>query len=200
MILKKKIKMYDTGDVVQKEKQSTAPQQFEEDHIQLMTMRYIKVVQTNSNERLFFVQCVMDEYEESNATIQARHPKLLKDDTYIFDVSKELVMCMPFDIINKLKDTKWTCIDNKWLVKLTKHLKKAQSSNIKQIRFIRHIRNIDIYENSREYKSEDDCYIYEIFLENYTSQYVIFCQINDMIGEEEWLQGKVNCLCNIASS
>jgi hypothetical protein len=79
---------------------------FEEDHIQLMTMRYIKVVQTNSNERSFFVQCVMDKYEESNAIIQARHLKLLKNDTYIFDASKELVMCMSFDFINGLKDKK----------------------------------------------------------------------------------------------
>jgi hypothetical protein len=61
--------MSDTCDVVQKEKQSTTPQQSEEDHINLMTMRYIKVVETNSNERLFFVQRVMDQYEESNATI-----------------------------------------------------------------------------------------------------------------------------------
>jgi hypothetical protein len=109
-------------------------------------------------------------------------------------------MSMPFDFINGLKDKKWTHIDNKWLVKLTKHLKKAQSSNIKQIRFIRHIGRLDINENSREYESKDDCYIYEIFLENDTSQYVNFGQINDIIGEEEWLQGEVNNLCNIASS
>jgi hypothetical protein len=36
----------------------------------------------------------MDEYEESNGTIQARHPKLFKDDTYKFEASKELVMCL----------------------------------------------------------------------------------------------------------
>jgi hypothetical protein len=83
---------------------------------------------------------------------------------------------------------------------LTKHLEKAQSGNIKQIRFIRHIGRLDIYENLREYESKDDCFIYEIFLENNTSQYVNFGQINDIIGEEEWLQGEVNCLCNIASS
>jgi hypothetical protein len=29
---------------------------------------------------------------------------------------------------------------------------------------------------------------------------VNFGQINDIIGEEEWPQGEVNCLCNIASS
>ncbi len=90
--------------------------------------------------------------------------------------------------------------DNKWLVKLMKHLKKAQSSNIKQIRFIRHIGRLDIYDNSREYEIEDDCHIYEIFLENNTTNYVNFGQINDIIEDEEWLQGEVNCLCNIASS
>jgi hypothetical protein len=81
-----------------------------------------------------------------------------------------------------------------------KHLKKAQSSNIKQIRFIRHIGRLDINDNSREYEIEDDWYIYEIFLENDITHYVKFGQINDIIGDEEWLQGEVNCLCNIASS
>jgi hypothetical protein len=81
-----------------------------------------------------------------------------------------------------------------------KHLKKAQSSNIKQIRFIRHIERLDIYDNSTEYDIEDDCHIYEIFLENDITYYVNFGQINDIIGDEEWLQGEVICLCNIASS
>ena len=46
----------------------------------------------------------MDVYEESNATIRARNPKLSKDDTYELEASKELVMCMPFDFIDGLKD------------------------------------------------------------------------------------------------
>jgi hypothetical protein len=54
-----------------------------------------------------------------------------------------------------------------------KHMKKAQSSNIKQIRFIRHIGRINIYDNSTEYDIEDDCYIYEIFLENNITHHVI---------------------------
>ncbi len=102
--------------------------------------------------------------------------------------------------LNGLKDKKWTHIENKWLGKLMKHLKKAQSSNIKQIRLIRHIGRLDIYDNSREYEIEDDCHMYEIFLENDTTHYVNFGQINDIIGEEEWHQGEVNYLCNIASS
>jgi hypothetical protein len=48
------------------------------------------------------------------------------------------------------------------------HLKKAQSSNIKQIRFIRHIGRLDIYKNSTEHEIEDDCYIYEVILETNT--------------------------------
>ena len=81
-----------------------------------------------------------------------------------------------------------------------RHLKKAQSSNIKQIRFIRQIGRLDIYENSTEYDIEDDCYIYEVILENDLTHYVSIGQITGIIGDEEWLQGEGNCLCNIASS
>jgi hypothetical protein len=57
------------GDVVQQEKISTTPQQLEEDHITLMTMRHIKAVCSKSNEKKFVILCVMDKYEESNAII-----------------------------------------------------------------------------------------------------------------------------------
>ncbi len=90
-------------------------------------------------------------------------------------------------------------IHKKWLARLMKHLKKAQSSNIKQIRFIRHIGSLDIYDNSREYEIEDDCYIYEVILKNNFTHYVSFSQNNDIIGDEELLQGEGNCMCNIAS-
>ncbi len=109
-------------------------------------------------------------------------------------------MCMHFDFINGLKDKKWTCIYHKWLARLMKHLNKAQSSNIKQIRFIRHIGRLDIYDISREYEIKGEWHIYEIFLEKDITHYVNFGQINDIIGDEEWLQRKVDCLCNIALS
>jgi hypothetical protein len=99
-------KTNEIGHVVQQEKKSTTPQKLGEDHITLMTMRHIKAVRSTSNEKKFVIKCVMDEYEESNATIQTRHPKLFKDDTYEFEASKELVMCMPFDFIDGLKDKK----------------------------------------------------------------------------------------------
>jgi hypothetical protein len=43
-------------------------------------------------------------------------------------------------------------------------------------------------------------HIYEVILENNLTHYVSFGQINDIIGDEKWLQGEGNCLCNIASS
>ncbi len=42
--------------------------------------------------------------------------------------------------------------------------------------------------------------IYGIFQTNSTKFYVQFGQINHIIGEDKWLHGEVNCLCNIASS
>jgi hypothetical protein len=69
-----------------------------------MAMKHVKAVCSKSNERQFINECVMDNYEESNATIQARHPKLFKDATYKFEASKDLLMCMPFDFIDGLKD------------------------------------------------------------------------------------------------
>ncbi len=145
-------------------------------------------------QKEFFIQCVMDEYEVSNATIRTRHLKLFKDDTYGFEASTYLLMCMPFDFINGLKDENQTRIDHKLLARIMRHLNKAQSSNIKQIRFIRHIGRLDIYDDSREYEIEDDCYIYEVILENNLTHYVNFGHFNDIIGDEEWLQGEGNSL------
>jgi hypothetical protein len=54
--------------------------------------------------------------------------------------------------------------------------------------------------SSSEYEIEDDCHIYEVILENDITHYVSIGQINDIIGDEEWLQGEGNCLCNIPSS
>jgi hypothetical protein len=41
---------------------------------------------------------------------------------------------------------------------------------------------------------------YNVYISPTLTHYVSFGQINDIIGDEEWLQGGGNCLCNIASS
>jgi hypothetical protein len=53
-------KTNETGDVEQQEKKTTTPQQLEEDHITLMTMKNIKVVCSKSNKGKFVIQCVID--------------------------------------------------------------------------------------------------------------------------------------------
>jgi hypothetical protein len=125
---------------------------------------------------------------------------MFKNDTHKFHPSNELVMCMPFQFIDGLDEKTWHHINNKWLKRLMKHLKQAQSSNTKQIRFIRHIGRDDFYKQSTKYVNKDDCHIYEIFQMNKVKCCVNFGHISDIIGEEEWLQGEFNCLCNIASS
>ncbi len=71
----------------------------------------------------------MDEYEESNATIWARHPKLFKDDTYKLEASKSLVMCMPFDFIGGLNDIK---LDSYWQEMIGQVDEASEESSIKQ--------------------------------------------------------------------
>ncbi len=99
-----------------------------------------------------------------------------------------------------------------WMIKMDSYWQElvgqvdeaSEESSIKQHQtdqiYKAHWKTSYIYENSREYDIQDDCHIYEIFIENNITHYMNFGQINDVIGDEEWLQGEGNCLCNIASS
>jgi hypothetical protein len=62
----------------------------------------------------------------------------------------------------------------------------SEESSIKQHQTDQIYKAHWIYRNSREYDIEDDCQIYEIFLENDITHYVTFGQIDDIIGDEEW--------------
>jgi hypothetical protein len=89
---------YFNTDELQKEVEMTTSEDYEKACIQLMTLRLIKVVQTNSNRRLFSIQCNTEPFEKENDTIQARHPKIFKNSTYRFCPHNELVMSMPFEL------------------------------------------------------------------------------------------------------
>jgi hypothetical protein len=191
---------YFSTDELQKEVEMTTSQDYEKAYIQLTTMRLIKVVQTMLNGRLFSVQCIQNHSKWKMTPFKHGIQKMFKNGTSKFHPHNELVMSMPFDFIDGLKEKDWTAIDKIWLQKLSKHLKHIQSTTIKQIRLIRHIGRDDFYNQSTEYENDDDCYIYVIFQTNNTKFYVNLGQISDIIVEEEWLHGEVNCLCNIASS
>jgi hypothetical protein len=80
-----------------------------------------------------------------NDTIQSKHPNMFKNGTYKFHQHNKLVMSMPFEFIDGLKEKAWTAIGKIWLQKLSKHLKHAQSTTIMQIRLIRHTGRDDFH-------------------------------------------------------
>ncbi len=108
-------------DELQKEVEMTTSEDYEKAYIQLMTMRLITVVQTKLNGRLFSIQCKTEPFEVENNTIQARHPKMFKNGTYEFHPHNELVMSMPFEFIDGLKENDWTAIDKIWSCTINHH-------------------------------------------------------------------------------
>jgi len=50
--------------------------------------------------------------------------------------------------------------------------------------------------------NEANDHIYQVTLDNVSQSrfYVNYAQILDVIGEEGWMKGELNCICNIASS
>ncbi len=73
-------KMSDTGDVVQKEKSLQHHNSLKRITFNWWQWGILKLFEQIQMKGHFF-QCVMNQYEESNATIQARHPKLFKNVT-----------------------------------------------------------------------------------------------------------------------
>ena len=108
-------------DELEKEVEMTSSEDYEKAYIQLMSMRFIKNVQTKSNGRLFSIQCNTEPFEVENDTIQARHTKIFNNGTNKFHPHNALVMSMPFEFIDGLKEKDWTAIDKIWLQKLSKH-------------------------------------------------------------------------------
>ena len=73
------------------------------------------------------------------------------------------------------------------------------SQSIEKVRFVRHITRNDITSKSDEYSNPIDRNIYEVILNNKekTKLFVNYSQIHDVIVEEEWMNGEMNCICNI---
>ncbi len=54
------------------------------------------------------IKCDMQTYEHGNDSICAWHPSLFKERFYIFTPIDDLVLSMPFEAINSLKDGEWS--------------------------------------------------------------------------------------------
>jgi hypothetical protein len=45
---------------------------------------------------------------------------------------------------------------------------------------------------------DNNCYIYKVFMEK-SNSFVSHGQIDEIIGDELWMDSEINCLCNVAS-
>jgi hypothetical protein len=108
---------------------------------------------------------------------------------------------MPFNFVNGLVDGKWTILDNTWLKDVKKTLKQAQSNLAKDVVFVRTIMKEDITGLDSNLINYNKDHIYQVTMGNVAQSifYVNSDLIMDIIGEEGWMKGELNCICNIAS-
>ena len=102
----------------------TTAQHYEANHILMWTMEYItrsKSEDDSEGPYHFEIRCNTASYSRNNETIRARHPHLFTDSYYEFCPINEIILLMPFEFINKLKNDEWTKIDPIWLKKLREH-------------------------------------------------------------------------------
>ena len=153
-------------------------------------------------ESTFEIQCITDKYQVSNHSLRESHPGMFKEKYFYFFPTNDLVKSMPFDFVNSLKDGKWTKLENKWLTDVKKTLKQAESNLIKDMKLVRTIMKSDLPFTESNLLNKDNDHIYQVTLDNESQStfYVNDAQIMDVIGEEGWMKGELNCICNIASS
>jgi hypothetical protein len=152
----------------------TTAKHYEANHILLWTMQKIQRLKTNDQGEgpyLFEIQCDMASYSFGDERIRARHPHLFKGRHHFFCPINDLILSMPFDFINKLKNGEWTRIDPNWLKKLRDHLANADKNSIKQVRFIRKIYTMR-WHKSPEYENEDDRLIFLVHTADGKKYYV----------------------------
>jgi hypothetical protein len=87
-----------------------------------------------TNEKIFFIECFVANYDEKNEAIQKRHRKLFKNDKYSFCPSDDLVKSISFEFIRTLKKDQYTQLPNKWLKNVSQILKKAEVNSIAKIK------------------------------------------------------------------
>ena len=107
---------------------------------------------------------------------------------------------MPYDFVNDLEDNKWTKL-KKWAKEVKKTLKQAQAHSVKDVKLVRTITKEDITgvdQNSINYNKD---HIYQVTMDNdaQSTFYVNSDLTMEIIGEEEWMKGELNCICNIVS-
>jgi hypothetical protein len=141
----------------------------------------------------------MPSFEPQNESVCKQHASMFKNDKYTFNPQKDLVLSMPYQFVASLEPGQFTPLDNKWLKNLNKILKKARLNSIKQIRLIRVLRRNCIGNRTITLRNSNEDVIYEVVIDTNDSSFLVnLGQAYDIVGEEDWIHGKVNCLSNLA--
>ena len=104
----------DTGTVKRKEDTGEVTDEQEETLILLRTMKYIRMCVRKRNpdntilERRCEIKCNLAKYEEKNVGVRKRHPSIFRNEEYIFVPSNDMVLSMPFEWVDSLRDNEWT--------------------------------------------------------------------------------------------
>jgi hypothetical protein len=126
---------------------------------------------------------------------------MFKNDKYTFNPRKDLVLSMPYQFIANLEPSQFTPLNNRWLKNLKKIIKKGKLNFIIQIRLVRLLRTIYFGNCAITLRNSNENVIYEAVTDTNDSSYLVnLDQVYDIVGEEDWIHGEVNCLANLASS
>jgi hypothetical protein len=77
---------------------------------------------------------------------------------------------------------------------------KADNNAIKQIRFLRRIYTLDWHGGSTEYKNANDWLLFLVHTANGKKHCINNTKLREFIADEDWINGEVNTLSNIASN
>jgi hypothetical protein len=81
------------------------------------------------------------------------------------------------------------------------NFKKAKLNSIKQIRLVRLLRTNYFGNRTITLRNSNEYVVYEAVTDTNDSSYLVnLDQVYDIIGEEDWIHGEVNCFANLASS
>jgi hypothetical protein len=104
---------------------------------------------------------------------------------------------MPYWFVANLEHGQFTPLNNRWLKNLKRILKKAKLNSIIQIRLVRLLRANYVGNCAITLRNSNENEIYEAVTDTNDSSYLVnLDQVYDIVGEEDWIHGEVNCLAN----
>jgi hypothetical protein len=106
----------------------------------------------------------MPSFEPQNQSVYMQNVSIFKNDKFMFNSQKELVLSMPYQFVANLKSGQFIPVDNQWLKNLNGILKKAKSNSIKQIRLVRLLRTNYFGNCSITFRNSNEDVIHEVVI------------------------------------